>query len=123
MNTATLIFLGLLVNVGAFVCFPDTGRFGFTFLYLSTLLWTAFAFFLGARPPATVNGRALRALAFAAACLFSSLSFLPQRDSVNPLQKLNRGNYPDRKAVFTGLLRLGISVPALLPPQPPEVLP
>lgn len=123
MKTATLIFLGLAINLGAFVAFPETGRFGMTFLYLSAVLWTAFAFFLGSRPPYTLPGQLLRALFFAAGCLFSSLSFLPQKDNVNPLQKLSRGQYPDRTHVFKGLLRLGIVVPSLAPPPQPEVLP
>jgi hypothetical protein len=123
MNTAALIFLGLLINLGAFVAFPETGRFGMTFLYLSALLWTAFAFFLGSRPPQSLAGQLLRAFLFAAACLFSSLSFLPQKDNINPLQKLSRGHYPDRTHVFKGLLRLGICVAALAPPPQPEILP
>ncbi|MCM2267631.1 MAG: hypothetical protein NDI60_07670 [Elusimicrobiales bacterium] len=123
MTTGTLIALGLLINLGVFVCFPETGRFGVTFLYLSCLLWTAFAFFLGSRAPFTRLGRWLRALAFAAACLFACLSFLPQKDNNNPLEKLTRGQYPDRRSVFLGLLRLGIDYPGLLPPQKEEVLP
>jgi len=123
MKTATLIFLALAINLGVFVSFPETGRFGMTFLYLSAVLWTAFAFFLGSRPPYSLAGQLLRALFFAAGCLFSGLSFLPQKDNINPLQKLNRGQYPDRTHVFKGLLRLGIDVPALAPPPQPEVLP
>lgn len=123
MKTAALIAIGLTITLGVFVCFPDTGRFGMTFLYISGLLWTAFAFFLGSRPPYSLAGQALRALFFAAGCLFSSLSFLPQKDNINPLQKLSRGHYPDRTHVFKGLLRLGIDVPALAPPPQPEVLP
>lgn len=123
MNTAALIFLGLATNLGAFVLFPDTGRFGMTFLYLSAVLWTAFAFFLGSRPPRSLAGQLLRATLFTAGCLFSSLSFLPQKDNINPLQKLSRGHYPDRGHLFKGLLRLGIDVPALAPPAQPEVLP
>jgi hypothetical protein len=123
MKTAALIVISLAVNLGVFVSFPDTGRFGMTFLYISGLLWTAFAFFLGARQPGSLAGRMLLALFFAAGCLFSSLSFLPQKDNINPLQKLSRGHYPDRTQLFKGLLRLGIIVPALAPPQQPEVLP
>lgn len=123
MNTGFLISSAALINLAVFVCFPDSGKFGFTFLYISALLWAAFAFFLGSYPPATAAGRAARALAFVLGCLFCSLSFMPQRDALSPLRKLSAGHYPDRKALFLGLLRLGVDWPGLLPPQKPEVLP
>ncbi len=122
-GTGALILVSALVNLAAFVCFPETGRFGWTFLYISVLLWAAFAFFLGAHPPLTAAGSAARLLTFALGCALAVLSFLPQRDAVSPLRKLSDGRYPDRRAVFLGLLRLGIDWPGLLPPQKPEVLP
>ncbi len=122
-GTGALILVSVLINLAAFVCFPETGRAGWGFLYISILLWAAFAVFLGSHSPRSRAGLAARLLTFALGCSIAVLSFLPQRDAVSPLVKLAEGRYPDRRALFLGLLRFGIDWPGLLPPQKPEVLP
>jgi hypothetical protein len=123
MRTLPLIIISLLVNLAAFIAFPETGRMGTTFLYVSAVLWTAFAFLLGSRLPYGAAARALQAAFFILACAFSALSFLPQKDGFSPLRKLSDGRYPDGRSLFLGLLRLGIDCPSLLPPQKEEILP
>lgn len=116
-----MIISALLVNVAVFVCYPMSGTMGFTFLYLSAVVWTAFAILIGhAVARFSAWPKAVLALIFAMACAFSGLSFLPQADKVTALSKFADGKYPDRRAVYLGLLRLGINVPSLRPPQSPE---
>ena len=123
MRTTPLIIVGLLTNLAVFIAYPETGRMGVTFLYVSAILWTAFAIFLGRTTPAAAFWKVTQGLVFTLACLISGLCFLPQKDGVSALTKFNRGIYPDRRSVFLGLLRLGLDCPALLPPQKEEVLP
>jgi hypothetical protein len=123
MSPASLIAVSLLVNLAVFIAYPETGRMGMTFLYVSAILWTAFAFFIGSHAPSGTGGKVIQAAVFTLACAFAALSFLPQKDNVSALRKLNEGSYPDRRSVFIGLLRLGIDCPALLPPREEEILP
>ena len=123
MRTTPLIIIGLLVNLAVFIAYPETGRMGMTFLYVSALLWTAFAVFIGRYVPSETFWRAFQALAFTLACAFAALSFLPQKDGISALRKVSEGNYPGRRSVFIGLLRLGVDCPGLLPPQKEEPLP
>jgi len=118
---AILIAAALLVNLAVFVSYPMSGTMGFTFLYISAVVWTAFAILLGnsvarfsAWPKVVIS------LIFALVCAFSGLSFLPQADKVPALSKFSDGKSPDRRAVYLGLLRLGINLPSLRPPQSPE---
>lgn len=120
MKISTLITLALLVHLAVFICFPHTGRLGPTFTYISLVLWVGFAIFLGARPPYSAAGQSLTAALFLFGCVFSTLSFMPQKDAVSPLNKLVDGRYPDKADVYWGLLRVGVDAPALRPPPPPE---
>ena len=119
--TSLLIFLAAAVHLGAFVSYPQSGKFGPTFLYISILLWTALAVMLNrALANASRENKAFVAVAFALVCAFSALSFLPQKDGVNPLRKLAAGQYPAGPDLYFGLLRLGIDAPALRPPPQQE---
>jgi hypothetical protein len=118
---ALLITLALLVNLGVFVSYPMSGAMGFTFLYVSAVLWTALAFLIGhSTARLGLLPRLVITIIFALGCAFSGLSFLPQSDKVPAIKKFADGAYPDKRSVYLGLLRLGISVPALRPPQQPE---
>lgn len=119
--TSTLILIAAATHLGAFVSYPQSGRFGITFLLIAVLLWSGLAGFIG-RAAADYKAAARTALAvvFALACAFSALSFLPQKDGVSALRKFSDGKYPDRTAVYFGLLRLGVSVPRILPPKKEE---
>lgn len=124
MKATPLIILGLLLNLGAFVCYPETGRMGMTFLYVSMMLWTAFALLITRYSPGPGPAwKTVQLMFFAVACAFSALSLLPQKDGISALTKFNKGQYPDKRDVYLGLLRLGINYPALLPPQKEEILP
>lgn len=116
-----LIAAGLLINLGVFVAYPMSGHMGFTFLYISAVLWTALAVLIG-RSVSQLGPwpKFVITVGFSLACAFCGLSFLPQADRVTALNKFADGIYPDRRSVYLGLLRLGIDVPALRPPAPPE---
>lgn len=116
-----LILITAASHLGVFVCYPESGKFGPTFLYISGLLWLAFAVLLNrAADNASRENRAFIAVAFALAAVFSALSLLPQKDGVSPLRKLTLGVYPDKRAVYVGLRRLGVDAPGLLPPAKEE---
>lgn len=119
--TSLFIFLAAVLHLGAFVSYPQSGRLGPTFIYISVLLWTALAVMLNrALAGASRENKAFFAVAFALVCAFSALSFLPQKDGVNPLRKLAAGQYPSGPDLYFGLLRLGIDAPALRPPPQAE---
>jgi hypothetical protein len=124
MSAASLILISALINLAALVCYPETGSLGYTFVYISILLWSALAFFITRYSPYTgAAWKAVLALAFALGCAFSALSFLPQKDGVSALEKVWNGRFPDKRILYIGLLRVGIDYPALLPPQKEEPLP
>lgn len=120
MKISTLIILAVLVHLAVFICFPHTGRLGATFTYISLVLWVGLAIFLGIRPPYSASAQVLTAALFLCGCLFSTLSFMPQKDAVNPLTKLSLGRFPTQTDIYWGLLRIGVDAPALRPPPPPE---
>lgn len=121
MPVSALFLIAALLHLGAFVCYPESGKMGPTYLYISVLLWTMFAVMLNrAALNASRENRAFIAVAFTLACAFSAISFLPQKDGVSALRKLAAGKYPDRPALYYGLRRLGIDAPGLLPPAKEE---
>ncbi|MDP2864894.1 MAG: hypothetical protein Q8O90_01460, partial [Elusimicrobiota bacterium] len=63
------------LHLGAFVSYPHSGRFGFTFLYVSLILWTGGAIFINRA--ANRHGRAWKAAiaaGFTLMCAFSALA-------------------------------------------------
>jgi len=116
-----LVLLTALIHLAAFVSYPESGRFGVTFVYISGLLWIAFALLLTrAAAAATRENRAFIAVVFALAAAVAVLSLLPQKDGVSPLRKLAAGVYPDGRSFYVGLRRIGIEAPGLLPPAAEE---
>ncbi len=115
------ITLAALVHAAAFVCFPESGRMGPTFTFISLLLWSAFGLLL--YKPASglkTSDKAGVLATYAVACAIAALSLLPQKDAVSPLSKLADGYVPSKIDIYKGLLRLGINYPALLPPKKEE---
>jgi hypothetical protein len=124
MPISAYILAAAVLHLAAFVSYPESGRFGVTFLYLSLILWTAFSIFLNyASHNAGRAWKAALAAGFTLMCAFSALSFLPQKDGVSALNKFTSGKYPDKKTLYFGLLRIGIDAPGLLPPRKEEPLP
>ncbi len=124
MPISAYILIAVALHLAAFVSYPQSGRFGFTFLYISIIMWSAFAIFINSA--ANHYGKAWKAgvlIVFTLACAFSSLAFLPQTDGSGALHKFLLGRYPDRKVLYYGFLRIGIDIPALRPPQKEEPLP
>ncbi len=124
MPISAYILAAALLHLCAFVSYPESGRFGFTFLYVSMIFWVGGAIFLNRA--ANYHGRAWKAAVFsgfALMCAFSALAFLPQKDGKSPFLKLISGRYPGKRDLYVGLLRLGVDAPGLLPPQKEEPLP
>lgn len=118
------ILIAAALHLAAFISYPHSGRFGFTFLYVSMILWTGGAIFINRA--ANYHGKAWKtaiAIGFTLICAFSALAFLPQRDGKSPFLKLISGQYPGKRDLYFGLLKLGVDAPGLLPPQKEEPLP
>ena len=117
MPISAYILAVAALNLAAFVCYPLSGHLGFTFLYLSIIIESAAAIFINRA--ANYYGTAWKAgiaAVFALMCIFCSLTFLPQADGVSALKKFTSGNYPDKRTLYIGLLKLGVDAPALLTP-------
>ncbi|MDA8244518.1 MAG: hypothetical protein M0025_10425 [Elusimicrobia bacterium] len=121
MPLSALIFSAVLIHLGIFVCYPESGQMGMLFLFVAPLMWTGLAVFTANAVSGWNRGnRIIFAVFFLLACFFSALSLMPQKDGRSPFTKIMYDEYPDGKSLFAGLLRLGIYVPRLLPPAPPE---
>lgn len=124
MPISAYIFIAAVLNLAVFVSYPQSGRLGFTFLYLSIIIESAAAIFINRA--ANYYGTAWKAAiaaGFALMCAFCALSFLPQKDGTSALHKLATGDYPDGQKLYFGLLRLGVDAPGLLQPRQEEKLP
>jgi hypothetical protein len=118
---STLILVTVLLHLAALVAYPMTGPAGYPFLIISSMIWITFGVFLSNGTSSLERGtRTALAAVFALLCAFSALSFLPQQDGSSALGKFLNGEYPDRRTLYIGLLRIGIDAPRLLPPAPPE---
>lgn len=118
---SAFILIAAAAHLGAFVGYPESGRFGLTFLLISVLLWSGLGGFISQAAAFYRSGaKTAIAVVFALACVFSAVSFLPQKDGISVLRKLSYGQYPTRTSVYFGLLRLGISAPRILPPRKEE---
>ncbi len=115
------IMLAFLVQAAVFVCFPDSGKLGAAFTFISLLIWSAFAILLGnAVANFKTSDKAGVLCAYALACALAALSLLPQKNGVSPLYKLADGYVPAKTDIYKGLLRLGVDYPPLLPPKKEE---
>ncbi|MDA8130874.1 MAG: hypothetical protein M0011_05155 [Elusimicrobia bacterium] len=120
MPLSALIFTAVLIHLGTFVCYPESGRMGMTFLFISPLMWTGLAIFTANAVSSWNRGnRIIFAVFFLLACLFSALTLMPQKDGRSPYTKFLYSEYPKGESVYVGLLRLGIYAPSLRPPPPP----
>ncbi len=108
----------VILHLGVFVCYPDTGKMGFLFLIFSSMLWTACFIFLTTMLP-SLRRSTVMFLNTAAllASLLSTLFFIPQEDGGSVFDKLALGIYPAKATVYRGLLRLGIDYKPLKPPE------
>lgn len=116
------IILAAIVHAAVFVCYPQSGRMGPTFVFVSLLIWSAFAILLGSPVSGLKTSDKAGVLgAFALTCAIAVLSLMPQQDGVSPLSRLMEGRTPAKTDIYVGLLRLGINYPALLPPKNGEL--
>ena len=113
----TLLFkiavVGLL-HLAFFAAYPETGPYGNYYLSVSLLLWTGFTLFLGTavglvKLLSGVLGMVLNLAIFFLMGL--SLAFtMPQKDKTSVLDKLQKGAYPDRSTINSGMKRFGINL-------------
>ncbi len=108
-----ILAIGLL-HLVFFACYPETGALGNYYLGLSLLLWTIFIMFINTSTKLVklISGLAGLVINLAAFGLmaFSIAATMPQRDKTSVLEKIQKGKYPDRDAINSGLLRFGINL-------------
>jgi len=108
-----IIIVGL-VHLAFFAAYPETGPYGNYYLAISILLWTGFILFLGtAVGLVKLLSGALGMLLNLAIFLLMGLSIaftMPQEDKTSVLEKLQKGAYPDRDTVNSGMKRFGINL-------------
>lgn len=103
-----------LVHLAFFAAYPETGPFGNYYLGVSLLLWTGFTLFLGTAVKLIklFNGLLGMLLNLAIFLLMGlSIAFtMPQADKTSVLEKLQKGAYPTRDSINSGLRRFGINL-------------
>ena len=112
----SLIFKILLVALGhyiMFLCYPETGPNGSLYLMVSMLAWSGFLIVISAnlRFIKFISGMVglLFNLAFFALMLAAIAFTMPQRDRVPVLEKIQKGQFPDRASLNTGLIKMGVT--------------
>jgi len=103
-----------LVHVAFFAAYPETGPAGTWYLWISLLLWTVFMLFINTsarliRLVSGAAGAAVNLAAFAVMCLAIAAT-MPQYDRTTVLKKIQKGKYPDRDTINSGMLRFGVNL-------------
>lgn len=101
-----------LLHAAFYVCYPGTGPYGDYYLAASLLVWAVFILFINTstkivRLISGLAGIAVNLAAFALIALALAAT-MPQHDRTSVLEKLQKGKYPDRATINSGLLRFGI---------------
>ena len=108
----------LLIHFIFFVCFPDTGRTGIGYAWVSIAVWTGFMF-VASNMLNTIRSL-LFTLLFDIALVgfmgFGISATMPQSDGVSPYKKILRGHYPTQKQIRRGFRKFGIKVPKFQKP-------
>lgn len=108
-----IIAVGLL-HLAFYASYPETGRFGNYYLWISLLVWAVFIMFINtsSKLVSMVSGGAgfLVNLAAFALMALAIAATMPQYDKTSVLDKLKAGKYPDRDTVNTGMLRFGVNL-------------
>ncbi len=103
-----------LVHMAFFASYPETGPFGTYYLWLSLLLWTVFILFINtsAKLVKLISGAAGTAVNIAAFGLMALAiaATMPQYDKTSVLEKIQKGKYPDRGTINSGMLRFGVNL-------------
>jgi len=108
----SIIFIS---HLSCLILYPDTGKLGFPFLFISILLWIGFLFYLKS---ATINLKndtiIFLNIIYILAMIVCLMTLTPQEDSISIMNKIIKGYYPDKKSIYKGLLKIGIERPDLL---------
>lgn len=101
-----------LLHAAFYFCYPGTGPYGDYYLAASLLVWAVFILFINTstkivRLISGIAGIAVNLAAFALIALALAAT-MPQYDRTSVLEKLQKGKYPDRATINSGLLRFGI---------------
>ncbi|MBI5745063.1 MAG: hypothetical protein HY952_11010 [Elusimicrobia bacterium] len=112
MTLILKIFAVGLLHVAFFASYPETGPYGNFFMGGSILVWSVFMIFINTSTKLVrfISGAAGLVLNLAAFALIAAgIAFtMPQRDKVSVLEKIQKGKYPDRDTLNSGMLRFGV---------------
>ena len=107
------ILFTALLHLIFFLCYPETGPNGSLYLMVSMLAWSGFLIVISAnlRFIKFISGMVglLFNLAFFALMLAAIAFTMPQRDRVPVLEKIQKGQFPDRASLNTGLIKMGVT--------------
>jgi hypothetical protein len=112
MTLILKIFAVGLLHVAFFASYPETGPYGNFFMGGSILVWSVFIIFINTSTKLVrfISGAAGLVLNLAAFALIAAgiALTMPQRDKVSVLEKIQKGKYPDRDTLNSGMLRFGV---------------
>jgi hypothetical protein len=116
ISTPRRIILLLALHVAFFIFFPNAGRYGLLYGWVSLALWCYVVHalqkpldFLSGIFPGLFIFCDLIVLAGAFACIAMTM---PQSDGMHPVKKLACKHYPSKTDINKGLAQFGLAVPA-----------
>lgn len=114
MSVAKRLVIVLLLHLAFYICFPDVGRFGVFYGWISVVIWSVVAIFAETTFQVLhkIFGplKILVDLAFIFVVAITIASTFPQEDRVSPLRKIKRGTHPNKTDFYRGLEKLGVKV-------------
>lgn len=114
MSVFKRLLIVLLLHLTFFVCFPDVGRFGVFYGWISVVIWSVVAIFSETTFQVLYKifkpVRILVDLAFVFLAALIIASTFSQKDGVSPLRKIRRGTHPNKTDFYRGLNKLGLKI-------------
>ena len=111
----TLIFriaIIILIHIILFAAYPDTGKFGNLYFFVSIFCWSGLLIFvsrlLNAMPLLGKFLSTLAVLIIYGITIASTAYLMPQTDKVSAYDKAMKGNIPNWQTFKRGLLRFGV---------------
>lgn len=107
--------LVFLIHLFFFISYPNNGYLGFAYVFIASILWTSFIILFNAtlerfskQTIYTIN------LIVYFVIIISILYIFPQKDGTAIIDKMAKGEYPNKINIYVGLKRLGIDYKPLI---------
>ncbi len=110
-----IITIYLLTHLAFLILYPDTTFLGFSYIFISFLLWSSFSILINSTLTRFRKETQFNVKFFIYILMILSIaSFYPQNDSRSVFDKIINEEYPTRFSIYRGLKRFGIDMPQLL---------